>query len=675
MEAAREALLPVLLLLASAVLVVIACRRLHLPPMVGYIVTGLALGPFALALIPDTDTTRHLAEIGIVFLMFSIGLEFSLPKLVVMRRVVFGLGTAQVALTIAIGVAICEALGAGWQAGMVLGGAAAMSSTAVVSRLLAERLELDSAHGREIIGVLLFQDLAVVPGLILVPALGRPTEEIGIAIALAFVKAALVLAIVILAGPRLMRAWFGVVVRGRSSELFMLNVLLITLGLAYLTGVAGLSLALGAFLAGMLISETEYRYQVEEDIKPFRDVLLGLFFVTIGMVLDLRVVASQWWLVLGLLVLLVGGKLALIGFLSRVFGSAPATSLRVAIALAQGGEFGFVLLALAADQAIAPAPVLQALLAAMVLSMIATPFAIHASDRIVLRFTRSEWMLRALELHKLAQKSIDTERHVIVLGYGRNGQHLARLLDAEGVRYVALDLDPDRVREAAAAGDTVVFADSSRREALIAAGITRAAAVVVTFADSAAAVRVLSHTHALAPSVPVVVRARDESDVARLSAAGASEIVPEALESGLMLASHTLVWVGVPLSRVVRRMRAVRDEQYGLLRGLFHGVSDDPETVESAQPRLHAVTLAPGAHAIGKTLDDVALAELGLQVKAVRRPGAARRLAPNEVGMLEQGDVVVLLGVPDLLAAAEIRLLQGSGIRRRAERGAVPPPP
>ena len=670
MEAAREALLPVLLLLASAVLVVIACRRLHLPPMVGYIVTGLALGPFALALIPDTDTTRHLAEIGIVFLMFSIGLEFSLPKLVVMRRVVFGLGAAQVGLSIAAGVAICEALGAGWQAGMVLGGAAAMSSTAVVSRLLAERLELDSAHGREIIGVLLFQDLAVVPGLILIPALGRSTEEIGVAIALAFAKAALVLAVVILAGPRLMRSWFGVVARGRSSELFMLNVLLITLGLAYITGVAGLSLALGAFLAGMLISETEYRYRVEEDIKPFRDVLLGLFFVTVGMLLDLRVVASQWWLVLGLLVLIVGGKLALIGFLSRAFGSAPATALRVAIALAQGGEFGFVLLALAADQAIAPAPVLQSLLAAMVLSMIATPFAIAASDRIVLRFTRSEWMLRALELHKLAQKSLDTERHVIVLGYGRNGQHLARLLDAEGIRYVALDLDLDRVREAAAAGDTVVFADSSRREALIAAGIARAAAVVITFADSAAAVRVLSHIHALAPSVPVVVRARDETDVERLSAAGASEVVPEALESGLMLASHTLVWVGVPLSRVVRRMRSVRDEQYGLLKGLFHGASDDPETVESAQPRLHAVTLAAGAHAIGKTLEALALSDLGLQVKAIRRLNEARRLAPQEAGVLQQGDVVVLLGVPDLLAAAEIRLLQGSGIRRRSERGA-----
>jgi len=659
MESAREALLPVLVLLASAVLVVIACRRLHLPPMIGYIVTGIALGPSLLALLHDSDATRHLAEVGIVFLMFSIGLEFSLPKLIVMRRIVFGLGAAQVGLTIALGVAICLLFGAHWQVGLVLGGAAAMSSTAVVSRLLADRLELDTAHGREIIGVLLFQDLAVVPGLILVPALGGSSGEIWSAIAFAAAKAAIVLAIVILAGPRLMRAWFGVVARGRSGELFMLNVLLITLGLAYVTGLAGLSLALGAFLAGMLISETEYRYRVEEDIKPFRDVLLGLFFVTVGMLLDLGIVLEQGWLVLGLLVLLIGGKLALIGALSRLFGSPPATALRVAIALAQGGEFGFVLLALATQQAAAPAPVVQSLLAAMVLSMIATPFAIGASDRIVLRFTRSEWMQRALELHRLAVKSIDTERHVIVLGYGRNGQHLARLLDAEGIRYVALDLDPDRVREAAAAGDTVVFADSSRREALIAAGIARAAAVAITFADSAAAVRVLAHIHALAPSVPVVARARDEADVARLSAAGASEVVPEALESGLMLASHTLVWIGVPLSRVVRRMRAVRDEQYGLLKGLFYGASDDPDSSDGAQPRLHAVTLNPGAHAIGKTLPELGLSELGLQVKAVRRPGAVRRLAPQEAGALEQGDVVLLLGVPDFLAAAEIRLLQG----------------
>jgi CPA2 family monovalent cation:H+ antiporter-2 len=663
MEQAGAALQPVLVLLASAVLAVVACRSLSLPPIIGYLVVGLALGPHALGLVPDTAQTRHLAEFGVVFLMFSIGLEFSLPKLRVMRREVFGLGLSQVAATMAACVAVALALGADpasdWRAGLALGGAVAMSSTAVVLKMIAERLELDTAHGRAITGVLLFQDLAVIPLLILVPALGHPAGEAGAAIAAALIKAAIVLAVLILAGPRLMRAWFTVVARRRSTELFVLNVLFITLGLAFVTGLAGLSFALGAFLAGMLISETEYRYQVEEEIKPFRDVLLGLFFVTVGMMLDLRVVAANPALVLALLAALVAFKFALIAALARAFGAAPGAALRTALALAQGGEFGFVLLAQAGAAELAPDNVQQALLAAMILSMIATPFLIGASDRIVLRFSRSEWMLRSLEMHRVAVQSLETERHVIVLGYGRNGQHVARLLDAEGVRYIALDLDPERVREAVLAGDTVVFADCSRREALIAAGLMRAAAVVVTFADSAASVRVLAHIQALNPSVPVIARAREEADIARLSAAGASEVVPEALEAGLMLASHTLVWVGVPLNRVVRRLRAVRDAQYGLLRGIFHGASDEPEGGEEAQPRLHAVTLGGNAHAVGKPLPGLGLEEIGVQVKAVRRPGSPRRLAPQEVESLEQGDVVILLGVPELLAAAEIRLLQG----------------
>ncbi len=659
MDATAEALQPILVLLASAVFAVVLCRTLALPPIVGYLATGLLLGPHALGLVSDSAQTHRLAEFGVVFLMFSIGLEFSLPKLRVMRREVFGLGLAQVAATVALGVAFALLLGGNWQAGLVLGGVAAMSSTAIVSKLLAERAELDTAHGRAIIGVLLFQDLAVVPLLILVPALGHTASEIGWVIGVALLKAAVVLAALLLAGPRVMRAWFGIVARRRSTELFVLNVLLITLALAFVTALAGLSLALGAFLAGMLISETEYRYQVEEDIKPFRDVLLGLFFVTVGMMLDVGVVAGKLWLVALFLVLLVGLKFALIAGLARALGAAPGTALRTGLALAQGGEFGLVLIALASGSAVVPQPVLQALLAAMVLSMLATPFLIGASDRIVMRWSRSEWMLRSLQMHRVAVQSLETERHVIVLGYGRNGQHLARLLDAEGVRYIALDLDPERVREAALAGDTVVFADCSRREALVAAGILRAAAVVITFADTAAAVRVLAHIHALAPSVPVIARARDESDIAKLSAAGASEVVPEALESGLMLASHTLVWVGVPLNRVVRRIRAVRDQQYGLLRGLFHGAGDEPETVEHAQPRLHSVTLTGNAFGVGQSLAALALEEIGVQVKAVRRLGAARRLAPEDAGTLQQGDVVVLLGVPELLAAAEIRLLQG----------------
>jgi CPA2 family monovalent cation:H+ antiporter-2 len=658
MDAVGTSLQPVLVLLASGVLGVAACRSLHLPPIVGYLAVGLALGPHALGLVADSAETRHLAEFGVVFLMFSIGLEFSLPKLRVMKREVFGLGFVQVGATIALCVAAGLALGTGWQAGLALGGAAAMSSTAIVSKLLAERLELDSAHGREIFGVLLFQDLAVVPLIILVPALGRPAGEIGLAVAAALAKAAVVLAVLILVGPKLMRTWFGVVARRRSTELFVLNVLLITLGLAFLTGLAGLSLALGAFLAGMLISETEYRYQVEEDIKPFRDVLLGLFFVTVGMMLDLSVVARSAWLVLLFLALLMGGKLALVALLSRAFGAQPGTALRTGLALAQGGEFGFVLLAQTGDLAVVPDAMLQALLAAMIVSMFATPFVVAASNGIALRLARSEWMQRSLELHRIAVQSLGTERHVIILGYGRNGQRLARLLEAEGVSYVALDLDPERVREATLAGDTVVFADSSRREALVAAGISRAAAAVVTFADTAAAQRVLAHVRALNPTVPVIVRAHEERDIDKLTAAGASEVVPEAFESGLMLASHTLAWVGVPLGRIVRRVRQVRDEQYGLLRGLFHGATDEPDT-DAVQPRLHAVTLAPGAYGVGRTLAELALDGLGVQVKSVRRTAQTKRLAPDEAGALEPGDVILMLGVPELLGAAELRLLQG----------------
>jgi CPA2 family monovalent cation:H+ antiporter-2 len=659
MQTTANSLQSVLVLLASSVLAVAVCRKLKLPAMIGYVATGLAIGPHALGLVSDRDELRHLAQFGVVFLMFSIGLEFSLAKLLSMRRAVFGLGLAQVGLTVAVMTAAALAVGASWQSGFALGGIMAMSSTAIVSKLLSDRGELETPHGRQVIGVLLFQDLAVVPLLVLVPALGQPADGIGIAVALALGKAAFALGVILLAGPRLMRAWLRVVARRRSNELFVLNVLLITLLLAFLTDLAGLSLVLGAFLAGMLISETEYRYQVEADIRPFRDVLLGLFFVTVGMMLDPRLVLAHFALVLLFFALLVGMKFALIVALSRIFGNPPGTALRVALALAQGGEFGLVLLSLAGGAALLPEEVGQALLGAMILSMLVSPFLIAASDRIVMRLSRSEWMLRSLELHRVAAQSIDVEGHVIILGYGRNGQRLARLLDAEGVRYVALDLDPERVREAALAGEAVVFADSARREALAAAGISRAAAVVVTFADTAAAVRVLALIHDENPSVPVIVRARDEADIGPLTAAGASEVVPEAFESGVMLASHTLVWVGVPLSRVMRRMSQVRGEQYHLLRGLFRGEGDEMDGEGEALARLHSVTLDPHASALGKSLAELSLEKTGVQVRAVRRPGAKSKFSAGEAGVLQAGDVVVLLGPPESLASAEYRLLRG----------------
>ncbi len=651
----------VLVLLASAVVVVVVARSLHLPPMLGYLVVGVAIGPHALHWLPASEESgyAYLAEFGVVFLMFSIGLEFSLPKLFNMRRVVFGLGLGQVLLTVFAPALGALLLGYHWQLGFALGGALAMSSTAIVSKLLAERMQLESAHGRDIIGILLFQDLAVVPLLILIPALAQPAENLAPVLALALAKAAVVLFLILFAGQKLMRGWFHIVARRRSHELFVLNVLLITLGLAWATELAGLSLALGAFLAGMLISETEYRHQVEEDIKPFRDLLLGLFFVTMGMRLDASVVVDRYGLVLLLFTGPLLFKFALIAALSRLFGANPGNALRTALSLAQAGEFGFVLLAQAGEVRLLNDALLQPVLAAMLLSMLSAPLLIHYSDRLVLRFVASEWMLRSLALHQIAVTGMAVAKHVVLCGYGRTGQNLARFLEQEGIGYVALDLDPERVREAAAAGESVVYGDGARREALIAAGLARASALVISFPDIPAALKILHHAHAINPALPVIVRTLDDADMERLRAAGAAEVVPDTFESSLMLASHALVLMGVPLARVVRRVRAVREDRYGLLRGFFHGEGDAAaDTAEHRLPRLHSITLTPGAYAIGKTLGELDFAALNAVVTRVRRRGI-RVGEPAPETRFETGDVVVVLGEPDALEATEIRLLQG----------------
>ncbi len=649
----------VLVLLACAVFAVVILRALHMPPLLGYLVVGVAVGPLALAWIPDTEEARRLAEFGVVFLMFSIGLEFSLPKLFQMRRAVFGLGLAQVLLTLACVLAVAAIAGIAWGPALAVGGALAMSSTAIVMRMLAERMQLDAPHGRDIVGVLLFQDLAVVPLLIVIPAIAAGGGELAPRLALALLKATAVLAVLLFIGQKIMRGWFHVVARRRSQELFVLNVLLITLGLAWLTELAGLSLALGAFLAGMLIAETEYRQQVEEDIKPFRDILLGLFFVTIGMKLDLRVVANNPMLVLVLSVVPVAFKFALVAVLGRLFGAAPGTALRTGLALASAGEFGLVLIVLAQSSALLEREFTQLVIAAMLLSMLASPLIIQASDKLVLRWSSAEWMLRSIELHRIAVQSIATERHVILCGYGRTGQRLAHLLEPEGIGYVALDPDPERVRGAAAAGEAVVYGDASRPEALVAAGLARASALVITFADTRLALKILHHVRRLNPALPVIVRTLDDADLDKLIAAGAAEVVPEAFESSLMLASHALVLLGVPLSRVVRRIRDVREHRYGLLRGFYPGESDETGPDDALAPRLHSLLLASGAGASGRSLRELALDALGVSVTAIRRR-EVRMISPDPETRLQAGDVIVLLGTPEQLAAAEMRLLQGT---------------
>jgi CPA2 family monovalent cation:H+ antiporter-2 len=295
----------------------------------------------------------------------------------------------------------------------------------------------------------------------------------------------------------------------------------------------------------------------------------------------------------------------------------------------------------------------------MLLSMLAAPFLIQASDKLALRWSSAEWMLRSLALHRVATQSLATERHVIVCGYGRTGQRLAHLLEQEGIPIIALDTDPERIRGAGAAGERVVYGDASRHETLVAAGITRASALVITFADTELALRILHHVRSLSPGLPVIVRTLDDANLDRLIGAGASEVVPETFESSLMLASHALVLLGIPLRRVVRRIRAVREGRYSLLRGFFHGGSDEADDFDEAQePRLHSVTLAPGAAAAGRRLAELALEDIGVGVTSLRRQDT-RIITPGPQTALQEGDVLVLRGTAEQVAAAEMRLLRG----------------
>ena len=654
-----------LLYLLAAVLGVVVCRSFKLPPMLGYLAVGVVIGPNALAVAKNADGVRHLGEFGVVFLMFVIGLEFNLAKLRAMRNHVFGLGFFQVLLTMLGATAAALALaflapklwGMSWQTALALSSALAMSSTAIVVKLMTERLEMESEHGKRVMGVLLFQDLAVVPLLVLIPALGTTGEALFNTLWVAALKAGLLITLLLVGGPHVIRWWLTLVARRKSEELFVLNLLLITLGLAWLTELAGLSLALGAFIAGMLISETQFKQQVETDIRPFHDVLLGLFFISIGMMLDWRLVLERWPLVLLLVTLPVLFKAAVVTGLARALGATAGVSLRTGLYLAQAGEFGFVLLTLAQSNALVPPALLNPILASMVLSMLATPFIILYSNQLVMKLVSSEWLQQSLQMTTIARKSINVNKHVIICGFGRCGQNLARMLELEGIPYMALDLDPDRVRQAAAAGDSVVFGDAARLQALMAAGLARASAVVITYLEVPAAMKVLAHVRAHAPKVPVIVRTQDDHDLEALQQAGATEVVPEAIEGSLMLASHALALVGVPMRRVLRIVQGQRDARYNLLRGFFHG-ADDNSADELHQERLTSLTLPPGAACIGKQLSHLTELTMEVHIVSLRRSGG-KVISVMQDPAIEDGDTLVLSGKTESLLLAEQRLLLG----------------
>jgi CPA2 family monovalent cation:H+ antiporter-2 len=563
-------LLQLLLLLSAAVGAVALARRYHVPTMLAYLALGIAIGPHGGGLLQESEQVHTLAEFGIVFLMFSIGLEFSLRQLHSMRRLVIGFGGTQMLLT-TLGASVVTWFGYAqdWRSGIAVGLAIAMSSTAIVARMLSERFELHSRSGRQTMGVLLFQDIAVVPCLIVLPALARPGDGLAGSLAIAAAEAALVLFVLIWVGQRLMRRVYDSVAHYRSEELFVLATLWIVVGLSYATGQAGLSLALGAFVGGMLISETAYRHQVEADIRPFRDILLGLFFITVGMMLDLGFVFDNWPKLLLALALLISGK-AIVVILIALIGRSPLdTALRTGAQLAQAGEFGLVLIELARQHKLVTTDVFQLTLSAMLLSMFVAPFLIEWAARRSGELGRGDWAHKAKTIHDIATKSFGLEDHVIICGYGRTGERIGDFLRTEEVPFLALDIDPQRIARASAAGGAVVFGNADRSEVLKAAGLARARGVAISYPDAHSAERVLKAVRRLRADVPVVVRVSDESDVARLKAAGATEVIPEVLEGSLLIAAEILAQIGIPMERAISHVRAARAERYASMREFY----------------------------------------------------------------------------------------------------------
>ena len=650
----------ILTFLACALGGVLLARFFKLPSILGYLLVGLAIGPHALGFAPDSETVKDIAEFGVVFLMFSIGLEFNLTKLMAMRHIVFGFGVSQVFLTMLLTIPagyfmrFVLPIVLPWHVLFALGGALAMSSTAIVVKALSEKGELDTQHGKNVLGVLLFQDLVVILLLILIPSLGKNPGDFVFALSIAGIKITIALVLIFFVGQKIFSSWFRLVASFRSQELFMLNVFLIAIGMSAITHYFGLSMALGAFMAGMLISETPYRHQVEEGIASFRDILLGLFFITVGMMVDINAVIMELHLVLFLFFAALLFKFIIIAGLARRFGSSSGVAIRTGICLSQAGEFGFVLINQIDQLDWIDSSLSQAVLAAMLLSMLVAPILIQYSNTIALRLSKNEWFSQSVDLTKIVAQSIQNDQHVIICGFGATGQHVATMLENEGISYLALDSDPTRVHQASEAGKSVVYGASQNSNNLIAAGIVRAKAIVITFRAVQESIKVIQQIEELNPGIPILVRARDDAEMNKLISAGATQVIPEKAEGSVMLAAQVLSLAGVPLRRVMRRVSEAREDRYGKLRGYFPSTEEEgADDVDAI--RLSTIHLKLHMNGVNKSLEWVE--NLGVVVQNVRRKldgqKAYTKLEPSPQLLLEPEDILVLSGNVKTLQKAE----------------------
>jgi CPA2 family monovalent cation:H+ antiporter-2 len=634
-----------LAILSSAVLIVWLFRRLHLPAILAYLVAGMLVGDHGLSLVQDQVDYDHFAELGIVFLLFTLGLEFSLPKLIAMRHLVLAVGSLQVGISLVFFMGIALFFGQTFASSLVIGGIIALSSTAIVIRQLSETGAMKRKSGQLSVAILLFQDVAVVPLLIIIPMFAQESDtSMAVELMIALVKGVFVVTLLMFAGKWLLPRLFNLVAQVRTDELFVLTTLLVTLVASSLTQWFGLSMALGAFLAGMMLGESQYKHQLEADIRPYRDILLGLFFVTVGMKLDIGIVYASPFTILGVMVSFMIVKILIIAFLAKRAGEASKDAWAAGFMLAQMGEFGFVLIALANQVKLLPVETASILLGAGVLSMAITPYMINNARRWSLLLSNE----KPIETDHLTELPEQTELsdHVIICGFGRIGQTVSRFLKQESIKFVAIDIDPLRTSKARDAGENVLFGSSRQTELLQAAHLSKAKLVVIAFGEDKQSLEVIQKVRSLSPDVPILVRTRNDDQLQALQEAGANQVVPESLEGSLMLVSQVLSLTGVPFSRIIRRVQKERKDHYSHLHGFFQGEHTDmsPEAMDRIE-FANAIILTKNSFAIGHSIASLNLLTKRVTVVALRRDDIETE-QPDGATILQAQDTLIVRGKP-----------------------------
>jgi CPA2 family monovalent cation:H+ antiporter-2 len=664
-----------LILLAASIPIVFICHRLRLPVIVGLMITGVVIGPYGLGLIKDAQAVEALAEIGVVLLLFTIGLEFSLRRMMEMKRLVLCGGGLQVFLTILVVTGLVRAFGRTTSQAAFFGFLFALSSTAIVLKTYMDRLEIDTPHGKAGVGILLFQDLCIVPMMLLVPVLSGREGSSFANIAIKLGTALSVIAGIILAARFVVPFLLHHVVRLRSQEVFIIFVVMVSLGTAWLTSHFGLSMALGSFIAGIVLAESEYSHQIVSDVMPFRDIFNSVFFISIGMLLSLSSLAANLSTTLLWFVALVLGKAIIVLVVSRLLGDSLRVGTMVGIGLAQVGEFSFILAKVGLGQGLLSESDYQRFLAASILSMIATPFLISVAPRVgyALQSRLSPGSPLDPQMEDIEAACHGLSEHVVVVGYGMNGRNLAKVLRHVGIPYVVLELNAEVVRQARAQGAPVEYGDASRKEVLGHVGLLRAGIMVVAISDPISTRRAVAVAREMNPDLQIIVRTRYMAEVEELYRLGANQVIPEEFETSVEIFSRVLREYGVSRNVIQREVEDIRKEGYHMLRSASLPLADLSVIAEAfSSTGTETIFISPNSPSIGKTLGELDLRnQTGASVTAAIRDGDTKiNLGPDF--RIAEDDILVLLGQSEHLEQAVERInhgkISGSQTTRKLQR-------